>query len=126
VSGSDVFALGGGARPDLARFREAGELTLDSANRDARADACWLLLSEPEFELIWRLAEHVGERVGLPQLAEEIGAEKTAIADLAAQVRSRLEPFALADILGGDPDAGYVLDIGNLTGADDERTHSSD
>ncbi len=44
----------------IPRFREAGDVTLDLAHRDARVEDRWLALHPREFALLWRLAERPG------------------------------------------------------------------
>jgi DNA-binding response OmpR family regulator len=46
----------------IPRLREAADMTLDLFHRDGRAEDCWLGLHPREFALIWRLAEHPGNR----------------------------------------------------------------
>lgn len=58
-------------RAEGSRFREAGEMTLDMAHRDARVDDRWLGLAAEEFAVLWRLAARPGERLTRQQLRAE-------------------------------------------------------
>ncbi len=46
----------------IPRLRAAGDVTLDLFHRDGRVEDCWFGLPPREFALIWRLAEHPGNR----------------------------------------------------------------
>lgn len=46
----------------IPRFREAADITLDLFHRDGRVEDYRLDLHPREFALIWRLAEHPGNR----------------------------------------------------------------
>ena len=60
------------ARECLPRRREIGPLTLDLLHRDARSGESWLALHPREFALLWRLAEHPGERVTRARLLRDV------------------------------------------------------
>lgn len=97
------------------RFREAGDVTLDLFHRDGRVEDCWLALHPREFALLWQLAEQPGERLTQRQLLADVwrinfDPETNNLAVLVAQVRAKLEPFGLAQMLATHPDGGYFLD----------------
>ncbi|QDH32965.1 response regulator transcription factor [Porphyrobacter sp. YT40] len=80
------------------RFREAGDVTLDLAHRDARVVDCWLALGEGEFALLWHMAEAPGTPV------------TGGLAHHAAGLRAKLEPFGLAGLIADHPEGGFTLD----------------
>jgi two-component system OmpR family response regulator len=99
----------------IARFREAGDVTLDLFHRDGRVEDRWLGLHPREFELLWRLAEQPGERLTRRELLKDVWRitfepETNSVAVHVARVRAKLEPFGLARILATHPDGGYFLD----------------
>ena len=99
------------------RFREAGDVTLDLAHRDARVVDCWLALGEGEFALLWQLAEAPGNRVTGCQPAPgdwpllPVPETPGSLAHHAAGLRAKLEPFGLAGLIAADPDGGFALDL---------------
>jgi DNA-binding response OmpR family regulator len=99
----------------IPRFREAGDVTLDLFHRDGRVEDRWLCLHPREFALLWRLAEQPGTRMTRRQLLAEVWRihfepETNSVAVHVARVRSKLEPFGLARLVGTHPDGGYFLD----------------
>ena len=99
----------------LPRFRVVGEVTLDLFHRDGRVDDHWLGFHPREFELVWRLAETVGQRVSKRQLLSEVWRinfepETNSVAVHVARVRSKLEPHGLTGLLATHPDGGYFID----------------
>lgn len=99
----------------IPRFREAGDVTLDLFHRDGRIEDRWLGFNPREFALLWRLAEQPGERMTRRQLLAEVWRihfepETNSVAVHVARVRSKLEPFGLARLIGTHPDGGYFLD----------------
>ena len=99
----------------IPRFREAGDVTLDLFHRDGRIEDRWLGFHPREFALIWRLAEHPGERMTRRQLLAEVwrihfDPETNSVAVHVARVRAKLEPFGLSRLIATHPDGGYFLD----------------
>jgi DNA-binding response OmpR family regulator len=99
----------------IPRFREAGEVTLDLFHRDGRIADRWLAFHPREFALVWRLAEHPGERMTRRQLLAEvwrihIDPETNSVAVHVARVRAKLEPFGLSRLIATHPQGGYFLD----------------
>lgn len=102
----------------LARFREAGDITLDLFHRDGRVDDKWLAFQPREFDLLWRLAQEPGRRVSKRQLLGEVWRIESApdsnrVSRLIARLRNKLEPFGLARLIATHPDGGYYLDAPN-------------
>lgn len=98
------------------RFREAGDVTLDHCHRDARVDDHWLGLSPREFALVWRLAEHPGERLCAAQLRADawriaFEPEGDGVAAHMARVRAKLETAGLTELIGHDADGCYFIDL---------------
>ncbi len=105
----------------IPRFREAGYVTLDLFHRDGRVDDRWLGLHPREFALLWRLAEQPGERMTRRQLLAEVWRihfepDTNSVAVHVARVRSKLEPFGLARLIGTHPEGGYFLDVPPASG----------
>jgi len=99
----------------IPRFRDAGEVTLDLFHRDGRIADRWLGFHPREFALLWRLAEHPGERMTRRQLLAEvwrihIDPETNSVAVHVARVRSKLEPFGLSRLIATHRQGGYFLD----------------
>jgi len=99
----------------IPRFREAGDVTLDLFHRDGRIEDRWLGFHPREFALIWRLAEHPGERMTRRQLLAEVWRihfepETNSVAVHVARVRAKLEHFGLARLIATHPEGGYYLD----------------
>ena len=99
----------------IPRFREAGDLTLDLFHRDGRIEDRWLGLHPREFELLWRLAEQLGQRLTKRQLLADVWRityepETNSVAVHVARVRAKLAPFGLSRILATHPEGGYFLD----------------
>lgn len=119
-SGSDVM---------IPRFRDAGDVTLDLFHRDGRVEDRWLGFHPREFALVWRLAQHPGERMTRRQLLAEVwridfDPETNSVAVHVARVRAKLEPFGFARLIATHAEGGYFLDPelghrGNVAGQDD-------
>jgi two-component system, OmpR family, response regulator len=106
-----------GSDTRIPRFREAGYLTLDRLNCDGRAEDHWLGLHPREFALLWRLAEHPGQPVSSQQLLVDawrvhFETQSAAIDAHMARLRSKLAPFALADMIVQHADGQWALDGG--------------
>jgi two-component system OmpR family response regulator len=100
----------------ISRFREAGDVTLDLFHSDGRVEDRWLDLLPREFALLWRLAEHPGERMTRQQLLAEVWRiqlepDANILAVHVARVRAKLEPFGLPHLIAAHPDGGYFLDV---------------
>lgn len=98
----------------IGRFREAGDLTLDLHNRDARVDDRWLGLHPREFALLWRLAARPGERLTGQQLRVEAWgvpfvSETDVVPVHLARLRARLAAAGLAQMIGTDPEGRHFL-----------------
>ncbi|MEM7687767.1 MAG: winged helix-turn-helix domain-containing protein [Pseudomonadota bacterium] len=99
----------------IPRFREVGDLTLDLLHRDGRVEDKWLGFHPREFNLVWRLAQDLGQPVSKRQLLADVWRitfepETNSVAVHVARVRSKLQPFGLARILVTHPEGGYFLD----------------
>ncbi len=99
----------------IPRFREAGDVTLDLFHRDGRVEDRWLGLHPREFELLWRLAEQMGEPMTKQQLLADVWRisyepETNSVAVHVARVRAKLASFGLSGMLVTHPDGGYFLD----------------
>lgn len=104
-----------GSGETMARFIEAGDLTLDLFYRDGRVEDRWLDLHPREFDLLWRLAQSPGQRLSPRQLQEEawrIHKEPATICLAAhiARVRGKLDDSGLGRMLMTHPEGGYYLD----------------
>jgi two-component system, OmpR family, response regulator len=105
----------------IPRFRAVGDITLDLFHRDGRIDDRWIGLNPSEFALIWRLAQHPGERVTWQQLlAEEwhiqVASETDGEADHVATARAKLATFGMEQLIATHPDGFYYLDLPNGAG----------
>jgi DNA-binding response OmpR family regulator len=113
ISAPDDFPAGDTM---ISRFREAGDVTLDLFHRDARVEDRWLGLYPREFALLWRLAQQPGQRLSRQQLLADVWRihfepETNSLAVHVARIRSKLEPFGLARLIGTHPEGGYFLDV---------------
>ncbi len=100
----------------IPRFREVGDVTLDLFHRDGRVADCWLGLHPREFALLWRLAEHPGERMTRRQLLADVwrihfDPETNSVAVHVARVRAKLDTFGLVRLVATHPEGGYFLDM---------------
>lgn len=98
------------------RFREAGDVTLDCHNLDARVEDRWLGLHPREFALLWRLAARPGERLTARQLCAEawripFGTEADAVPAHLARLRARLAAARLGHLIGTDPEGHHFLHV---------------
>jgi DNA-binding response OmpR family regulator len=96
------------------RFRQAGEITLDRAVGDGRADDHWFGFKPVEFALLWCLSGEPGRRMGRPQLAaalaQRVGDAKVAEMDaLAENIRAKLAARELSGVLVDLRDGGFRL-----------------
>jgi len=102
------------ARECLPRRRELGPLTLDLLHRDARGGRGWLALHPREFELLWRLAQHPGERVSRTRLLREVwrldfepGTNSVEVH--VSRLRAKLAAAGIEGLVETDPRGGYRL-----------------
>lgn len=97
-----------------ARFREAGDLTLDLTHRDGRVEDRWLGLDPREFAILWRLAARPGEPVSDAELIADLwrarqGTEAADLARLIVRLRAKLAAFGLADLVAAGRGGGHAL-----------------
>lgn len=115
MNGSSAHKLWVEGEAMLPRFREVGDLTLDLLHRDGRVEDRWLRLHPREFELLWRLAEEIGEAVTRRQLLADVWRihhepHTNSVAVHVARIRAKLEGFGLAHLLVTHAAGGYLLD----------------
>jgi two-component system, OmpR family, response regulator len=92
-----------------ARFREAGEMTLDLFHRDGRVDDIWLGLRAEEFALLWRLAAQPGERLTLEQLLADEREQESMKAHV-ARIRGKLAQAGVAYLICTDGEGRFFLE----------------
>jgi DNA-binding response OmpR family regulator len=98
------------------RFREAGEMVLDRAHRDARVDDRWVGLTPCEFALLWRLAQSPGERLGGADLRAQawriaFDPEHDGVAAHLDRVRAKLAAAGVGHLICTDGDSRHFLDV---------------
>ena len=114
----------------LPRYRTVGRVTLDLLHRDARRGSRWLALHPREFKLLWRLADHPGERVSRRQLLADVWRlshepETNSVEVHVSRLRAKLAESGCPDLILTDPSGGYRLAepgpfvLGNDSTADD-------
>lgn len=99
----------------LPRWRTVGQVTLDLLHRDARCRGRWLALHPREFELLWRLADHPGERVSRGQLLRDVWRlshepETNSVEVHVSRLRAKLADFGCKGVVLTDPLGGYRID----------------
>ncbi|MCZ8370163.1 MAG: winged helix-turn-helix domain-containing protein [Porphyrobacter sp.] len=104
-----------------ARFRQAGEMTLDLFHRDGRVDDIWLGLGADEFALLWRLAAQPGERLTGQQLLADAWhlADETqheSMAAHAARMRGKLAGAGVAYLICTDGEGRFFLEAPSPSG----------
>ncbi len=100
----------------VARFREAGDATLDLHHRDGRVEDRWLDLHPREFALLWRLAARPGERLTARQLCAEawripFATEADAVPAYLTRLRARLAAAGLGHLVATDPGGRHFLQV---------------
>ena len=105
-----------------ARFRTAGDLTLDLLHCDARVDDCWLGLEREAFAMLWRLAAVPGERLTLDELSAETwrdgdDREPGNAARGLAGLKARLATVGMAYLICTDGERRVFLDAQPSVGA---------
>jgi two-component system, OmpR family, response regulator len=105
-----------------ARFREAGEMTLDLFHRDRRVDDIWLGLRAEEFELLWRLAAQPIERLTMQQLLADAWhlagePEQEGIASHVARMRGKLAGAGVAYLSCTDGEGRFFLEAPSPSGS---------
>lgn len=104
---NDMFGM-------LPRWRSIGPLTLDLFHRDARHGARWLSLHPREFGVMWRLADHPGERVTRRQLLRDVWRidhepETNSVEVHISRLRSKLALTGCGHLIQTAPEGGYRL-----------------
>ena len=110
-----------GSEAVTVRFREAGDVTLDLVHHDGRVDDCWLGLNPHEFALLWRLAEQPGACISRQLLLADVwrlpcATDHRTLSDHVDQMRDRMKPFGLDNLIAADRDGGYFLNLRSMTG----------
>ena len=98
----------------LPRWRTIGAVTLDLFHRDARCGGRWLALHPREFGVLWRLADHPGERVSRKQLLTDVWRlshepETNSVEVHVSRLRAKLAEAGCKDVILTDPCGGYRL-----------------
>ena len=98
----------------LPRYRTVGRVTLDLLHRDARRGSRWLALHPREFKLLWRLADHPGERVSRRQLLADVWRlshepETNSVEVHVSRLRAKLAAHGCEGVVLTDPRGGYRL-----------------
>lgn len=105
-----------------ARFRTAGDLTLDLVHCDARVDDCWLGLEREAFAVLWQLTAVPGERLTPDELSAETrqngdDREPDSAARGLAGLKARLAAVGMAYLICTDGERRVFLDAQPFVGA---------
>lgn len=98
----------------LPRWRVLGPVTLDLFHRDARKGTRWLNLHPREFGVLWRLADHPGERVTRNELLKDVwriqhDPQTNSVEVHVSRLRSKLAGADCDKLVETVPEGGYRL-----------------